>query len=195
MSYVHASIESGGPAAEYIRTGLSWEKWKQNFTSVHESFRYKETTEEYEHTIKAGITLTTVSLPGMRDFIEFLVEQQANVASATLIKPNDNNWHLGIDYLGKYRDQWLVEFRKIVEDYKDTLQPYSYFQLTSIGNIIENRPIVDLDNPTEHELAKITRSIAWANKTDSIRKSYLIDVVKDYPFMLEWWATLNSICR
>ena len=195
MSYVHASIESGGVAAEYIRTGLTWEKWKQNFAAVHESFRYKEVTEEYEHTIKAGITLTTVSLPGMRDFIEFLVEQQANVASATLIKPNDNNWHLGLDFLGEYRTQWVQEFRSIVEDYKDTLLPYSYFQLTSIADIIEKRPILDLNNLTEHELERLKRSVHWANKTDEIRKSYLIDVIKDYPFMLEWWEKVNSLVK
>jgi hypothetical protein len=129
----------------------------------------------------------------MRDFIEFLVEQQANVASATLIKPNDNNWHLGLDFLGQYRTQWLEEFRSIVEDYKDTLLPYSYFQLTTIADITEKRPMLDLNKLTEHELERLKRSVQWANKTDEIRKSYLIDVIKDYPFMIEWWGKINSI--
>lgn len=193
MVYVHASIESGGITAEYIRTGLNWEKWKTNFRIIHNSFRYKETREDYEHTIRAGITLTTLSLAGLREFIEFLVEEQADIASATLVKPNQNNWHLGFEFLGEYKKPWLEEFRTIIKDYKDTLLPYSYQQLESIANIIEHRECVNLNKLNVHELARLQRGVTWANKTDTIRKSYVTDVIKDYPFLQEWWAKMNVI--
>lgn len=193
MVYVHASIESGGAAGEYIRTGMNWEKWKTNFSKIHESFRYKETREDYEHTIRAGITLTTVSLSGLREFLDFLVEQQADIASATLVKPNQNNWHLGFEYLGEYKKPWLEEFKRIIQDYKGKLLPYSWIQLELIANIIEHRVNVDLDNLNDFDLSRLKRGVTWANKTDAIRKSYMADVIKDYPFLQEWWDKLNSI--
>ena len=46
--HIHASLESGGPAAEYIRTGMNWEKWKDNFVKIaidKKSFLYLFGTE------------------------------------------------------------------------------------------------------------------------------------------------------
>ena len=82
---------------------------------------------------------------------------------------------------------------EIVEEYKDTLTPYSYQQLDSISNILEYRENKNLDSLLDGDLDKIKRGVAWANKTDNIRKSYAMDVIKDYPFLQEWWAKINSL--
>ena len=87
----------------------------------------------------------------------------------------------------------LYDSPVLIQDYKDTLLPYSYQQLESIANIIEHRECVNLDKLNVHELARLRRGVTWANKTDTIRKSYVTDVIKDYPFLQEWWAKMNVI--
>jgi hypothetical protein len=193
-TYIHASIESGGIAAEYIRTGLNWETWKENFRTIKNSFT------DGDFKICPGITLTAFSLPGLREYLEFLCDEEVHLAGVTMHKPNANNYHLDIDSLGPYKAQWLSEYRALVEEYKTRLtnsgdqKGYCYSQLIAAADILESQPGLDLDNLSDKERNELKRSVAWANKTDSIRPSpHTNDVIKDYPFMQEWWTKLNSL--
>lgn len=192
--YIHASIESGGTAAEYIRTGLNWQSWKENFRTIKNSFAHSG------NKIAAGITLTTFSLPGLREYLEFLCDEDVQLAGATMHKPNPNNYHLDIDSLGSYKTEWLREYRALIEEYKPRLlvinkrDDYTYSQLVAAADILESQTSMDLDNLSDTEREQLKRSVAWANKTDSIRKMpYSADVIKDYPFMIEWWNKINSL--
>lgn len=188
-AFIHASLESGGPAGEYIRHGMNWKTWKENFAKIKNSF-----VNPGHFQIRPGITLTSFSLPGLREFLDFIIEQDVDVASVTFHKPNPNNLHFDIDALGSYKTLWLDEFKTIVEERKTLLKDYSYTNLTKAHEMLANQPGLDLDNLPEHQLKELKRSVAWANKTDAIRKSITsADVIKDYPFMQEWWAKINAL--
>ena len=194
--HIHASLESGGPAAEYIRTGMNWEKWKDNFVKIKTSFdnstANKSNVRNFE--IVPGITLTTFSLPGLTEFLDLLIENNTELCNVTFHKPNPNNVHLDIDSLGPYKKMWLDEFLKIVESRRNLLKSRSYLDLIKAHKLLSDQQGFDLDNLTNRDFQnQLKRSVAWANKTDAIRKTYAADVIKDYPFMQEWWAKLNSL--
>lgn len=193
--HIHASIESGGKAAEYIRTGMNWEKWKDNFIKIKTSFHSSNIASSLiRFHILPGITLTTFSLPGLEDFLDLLIEQDTDLCDVNFHKPNPNNTHFDIDALGAYKKLWLDEFLKIVESRRPLLRPRSYSDLIKAHELLSAQKEFDLDNLENKEyLNHLKRSVAWANKTDAIRKTYAADIIKDYPFMQEWWAKLNSL--
>lgn len=189
--HIHASLEAGGLAGEYIRHGMNWETWKENFSKIKKGF---PEWRPWDFEIRPGITLTSFSLPGLREFLDFVIEQNIDVANVTFHKPNPNNLHFDIDALGSYKKLWLDEFKTIVEERKTLLKEYSYKNLTKAHEMLTKQSGLDLDNLPEHQLKELKRSVAWANKTDAIRKSATaVDVIKDYPFMLEWWAKINAL--
>lgn len=189
-THIHASIESGGVAAEYIRSGMDWDKWRENFSKVKAGFFENQ---NWNFLILPGITLTTFSLPGLADFLDFIIEQNEDLCNVTFHKPNPNNLHFDIDALGEYKKPWLDEFKTIVESRKGLIKSRSYDSLMKAHEVLLNQQSFDLDNLEERHLTGLRRSVVWANKTDAIRKTYAKDVIKDYPFMQEWWAKINAL--
>lgn len=182
---IHASIESGGLAAEYIRDGLDWNTWKTNFKQIHDAWKYKKSR------IAGGITLNTLSLLGLREYLDFLCQENASLASVNLHnKSNPNNLHLDINSLGSYKTQWLKEYRSLVEEYKDRLMTYNYDNLISAAVILESQQALDLNSD---DIFLLKDSLIYTHKIDKIRNNIFVsDVIKDYPFMQEWWEKVNS---
>jgi MoaA/NifB/PqqE/SkfB family radical SAM enzyme len=194
--HIHASIESGGISAEYIRTGMNWAKWKDNFKQIKTAFDTINSTtpSSINFVIAPGITLTTFSLPGLAEFLDLLIENNSDLCNVTFHKPNPNNVHFDIDSLGPYKKMWLDEFLKIVESRRSLLKPRTYFDLIKAHKLLLSQKEFDFDNLENKNFQnQLKRSVEWANKTDTIRKTYAADVIKDYPFMVEWWTKLNSL--
>lgn len=186
---IHASIESGGLAAEYIRDGLDWETWKNNFRTINNNFKNKSNCQ-----IHAGITLTSFSLPGLRDYLEFLCQENARIAVVNMHnRSNPKNRHLDINSLGMYKKQWLDEYEALIEEYKEKLTEFNYTNLIAAVGILEKQPALDLDSD---EIFTLQTSLEWSNKIDVVRKGITaLDVIKDYPFMMAWWAKINTACQ
>jgi len=184
--YIHASIESGGLAAEYIRDGLNWEEWKKNYKKINDAWRGQENKR-----IACGITLNSFSLLGLREYLEFLCEENTMLSGVNLHNhSNPNNRHLDVNSLGSYKTQWLTEYKSLVNEYKDRLFKYNYDSLMAAADILEHQPTLDLDSD---EIYTLTKSIWASNKVDKIRKGMVAeDVLKSYPFMLEWWHKIND---
>jgi hypothetical protein len=194
---IHASIESGGKAAEYIRDGLNWETWKKNFKKINDIYKNKPGSQNAipRFRIRGGITLTSFSLLGLREYLEFLCEENADLASVNMHNHhNPNNRHFDINALGEYKPLWLKEYRSLIEEYKDKLTEYNYTSLIAAADILEKQPTVDLNSNGTHGYLK--SSIKHSDKIDKIRKGMIaLDVLDKYPFMVEWWDKVNSITQ
>ena len=139
--------------------------------------------------VNSGIT--SFSLPGLREFLEFMSKENATFGSVNLHnKSNPNNLHLDINSLGSYKTQWLKEYRSLVEEYKDRLMTYNYDNLISAAVILESQQALDLNSD---DIFLLKDSLIYTHKIDKIRNNIFVsDVIKDYPFMQEWWEKVNS---
>ena len=191
---IHASIESGGKAAEYIRDGLNWEAWKKNFKKINDAYKNKPGSQNPipSFRIRGGITLTSFSLLGLREYLEFLCQENADLASVNMHNHyNPDNRHLDINSLGEYKTLWLEEYKSLVEEYKDKLTEYNYTNLITAADILENQPTLDLNSD---DIYSLKSSIKHSNKIDTIRKGMTaLDILHTHPFMQEWWTKLNSV--
>ena len=174
---IHASCEAGGLAGEYIRRGLNWEKWKSNFAELNKNFKQSQAQGKHRN-LGSGLTITVFTLCGFKEWLEFIIEQDLPTHDITLVKPNNNNRYLCFDYLGKYKEQWVVEFKKILDTYRSLLKESTANDLYSALELIKQHSITDTQ----------VKPFSYANKIDTIDQyPRTEDVIKDYPFLQEWW--------
>jgi pyruvate-formate lyase-activating enzyme len=181
---IHASSESGGLAAEYIRRGMNWNTWTERILEFQERF-FKE--QQKFRSITPGLTINTFTLCGLEEWIKFIADNGVPVCDITIVKPNHNNLYLGLEYLGSYKSIWVEHYKTIVYNYKDRLHESTYNDLMSAGDLIEQLP---LSNDLEHRMA---RSLHYANTLDRL-DGYptSVDVIKGWTFLEEWWKQLNE---
>ena len=73
---IGCSIDGGGPVGEYVRTGLVWEQWKENFKKLYQLRLYDKSRFQ----IHLETTITTPGLfGGMSELINFALEQDAKI--------------------------------------------------------------------------------------------------------------------
>jgi organic radical activating enzyme len=194
---IHASCESGGLAAEYIRRGLNWDKWKSNFTELNKHFKQSQ-AQGKNRNLGSGLTITIFTLCGFKEWLEFIIEQDLPTHDITIVKPNENNRYLCFDYLGSYKDQWVTEFANILDSYKSQLKESIANDLYSALELVKQHSTLDisgldLTNLNDNRVKQLRRSFAYANKIDSIDQYPTTqDVIKDYPFLQEWWNNIQS---
>jgi hypothetical protein len=63
---VYSSNESTGDKAEYLRDGLNWEQWKNNFTKLSNS--------DAVSSMHSMCTINTLSLEGLVDFLNWCLD-------------------------------------------------------------------------------------------------------------------------
>jgi hypothetical protein len=189
---IHASCEAGGLAGEYIRRGLNWEKWKSNFTELNKRFKQSQ-AQGKNRNLGSGLTITIFTLCGFKEWLEFIIEQDLPTHDITLVKHNNNNRYLCFDYLGKYKEQWVIEFKKILDSYKSQLKESIANDLYSALELIKQHSTLDINeldlrNLNDNRVKQVRRAFSYANKIDSIDQYPATqDVIKDYPFLQEWW--------
>lgn len=194
---IHASCEAGGLAGEYIRRGLNWEKWKSNFAELNKNFKQSQAQGKHRN-LGSGLTITVFTLCGFKEWLEFIIEQDLPTHDITLVKPNNNNRYLCFDYLGKYKEQWIVEFKKILDTYRSQLKESTSNDLYSALELIKQHSTLDiseldLTNLNDNRVKQVRRAFAYANKIDSIDQYPTThDVIKDYPFLQEWWNNIQA---
>lgn len=185
---IHASTESGGLAAEYIRRGMNWSAWTAKFLDIKRVFDEKSNG-GYSHRIEAGLTINVFTLCGLRDWLKFVSDNQVRTCDITLVKAHHKNLYLGLESLGPYKQQWIDEFLKAVDEYQNRLPERTYNDLIAAVNLIRNLN-------TSIEKNNMIRSLHYAKTIDKIDQTpTTADVIKDWPFLQQWWQKLNEQYR
>ena len=170
-----ASIDGTGPIGEYIRTGLSYQSWLENF---------KEGLQGATHRRQMRIDFT-LTLPGM-----FEVENIEKLAQ-----------ELDVDVLAKVVFGFTPDIilsplalpKELLHQWIDELLPNTRGAMSDILTQLKNRPTFQEQWPNEWQesLAKGKRRVL---QLESIRKDTFTmrDILSTRPEILTWWDSIGS---
>ena len=168
-----ASLDGTGPIGEYIRTGLEYHRWLDNFGKALEIQRHRRQ-------IRIDFTLT---LPGM-----FEVTRIRHLARA-----------YGVDVLAKVIFSFSSDIvmsplalpRSLLEPWIDELIPNVDGALRDVLVQLKTRPTFEEQWPNEYTQG-LVRGKARVLQLESIRTqpTTMTEILSARPAVLEWW---NSI--
>ena len=171
---VCASIDGTGDIGEYIRTGLNWHEWVDNFQQV------KKIT-KHSRQLRVDFTLT---LPGM-----FEVERMVEFA-----KQN------GVDILAKVIFSFTPDIvlsplalpRTILDNWVDELTPKTTGALRDVLEQLKHRPTFAEQWPNEYKQG-LAKGKARVLQLESIRESSttINDILRERPEVHEWWKQID----
>lgn len=183
---IHASLESGGLAAEYIRRGMTWSKWKESFMTLKQSFALEDPSKKRRH-FGPGLTINVLTICGLREWLDFVSETKTITHDITIIKPNDNGICLGFEVMQpELKAQWVDNYRQLVSGYEGQIQDSTYKDLLSAADLIERIPYNEYHGYTP-------KSIRYLKKLDQIDQYPTInDVIRGWTYLEQWWIRLNE---
>jgi len=170
-----ASIDGTGPIGEYIRTGLNYQTWLENF---------KEGLKGATHRRQMRIDFT-LTLPGM-----FEVENIEKLSK-----------ELDVDVLAKVVFGFTPDIilsplalpKELLHPWIDELLPSTSGAMSDILTQLKNRPTFQEQWPNEWQesLAKGKRRVL---QLESIRKDTFTmrDILSTSPEILTWWESIGS---
>ena len=165
-----ASLDGTGPIGEYIRTGLEYSCWLDNFNSATENRRHRRQ-------VRIDFTLT---LPGM-----FEVTRIRQLAQA-----------YGVDVLAKVVFAFSPDIvmsplalpRSLLDPWIDELVPKVDGALRDVLLQLKNRPTFEEQWPDQYH-AGLVRGKQRVLQLESIRTQpiTMTEILTHRPAVLEWW--------
>ncbi len=165
------SMESVEEQAEYIRTGLDWNRFNSNVNKLCEI----NSTNDNMH-IALNPTLNVLSIPGLKYFIQWFIDLEMEYDKKLSIKnhmvksPKCHSVYVLPGEFGKYIDEAIY----VMNQGRFNHSAYTDF-LTSIKNHLEN-------NMPDENLQREFRE--WFSKNDTIRNLSLIET---FPELKEFY--------
>lgn len=180
---IQASMDATGEIAEFIRTGLDWDSWVSNLTSVLE-LREKFGLDS----VVIDVTITMPGLFAMKDLMKFAKDH--NIKSYVKLCFSSNAYFvlspmvLPFDLLSEILDDLLVYEEalntELTRSYRDTFVSMKDFEKS-----FEHR------FPDQHD--RLLAGKKYQQKLEEIRpnaKLAMTDILSKNPKVLDWW---NSI--
>jgi hypothetical protein len=165
-----ASLDGTGTIGEYIRTGLNYDQWLDNFGRAVEIQRHRRQ-------VRIDFTLT---LPGM-----FEVTRIRQLAE-----------RFGVDVLAKVIFSFTPDIamsplalpRRLLEPWIDELMPEVTGPLYDVLLQLKSRPTFDEQWPNEYQQG-LARGKARVLQLESIRTqpTTMAEILAGRPSVLEWW--------
>lgn len=165
-----ASLDGTGPIGEYVRTGLEYHRWLDNFGKALEIRRNRRQ-------VRIDFTLT---LPGM-----FEVTRIRQLAQA-----------FGVDVLAKVIFSFSPDIvmsplalpRHLLDPWIDDIVPKVDGALQDILVQLKNRPTFEQQWPDQYQQG-LVRGKARVLKLESIRtqSTTMAEILAGRPAVLEWW--------
>lgn len=170
-----ASLDGTGRIGTYIRTGLDFENWCQNF---EQGLRHQR----HSRQMRIDFTLT---LPGMFD-IKNLVSLQKQ---------------FGVDMLAKVIFSFSPDIimsplslpRQVLDSWIDELVPECYGALRDVLQQLKQRPTFSEQWPDQYQ-AGLARGKARVLQLESIRKQpiTMAEILEGRPEILKWWNQIGT---
>jgi hypothetical protein len=165
-----ASLDGTGEIGEYIRTGLNYDQWLDNFGRAVE-------TQRHQRQVRIDFTLT---LPGM-----FEVTRIRQLAEK-----------FGVDVLAKVIFSFTPDIvmsplalpRRLLEPWIDELLPEVTGPLHDVLLQLKSRPTFDEQWPNEYQQG-LAKGRARVLQLESIRTqpTTMAEILAGRPSVLEWW--------
>ena len=169
-----ASLDGTGATGEYIRTGLDYEAWLENFKQGIQLARHPRQ-------MRIDFTLT---LPGM-----FEVERIMKLAQ-----------QLGVDVLSKVVFSFTPDIvmsplalpRSLLDPWLDELIPQTTGAMQAVLTQLKSRPTFDEQWPDTYQVG-LKKGKARIETLESIRKDVytMKDILANRPAVLEWWDSIE----
>ena len=187
--FFQASIDAGGPAGEYLRTGLNWKKWKRNYTELHNAW-----ADTRHITIIPQASITIFSIFGFDELFEYMFETNINNIDIQLVSCSEKTVLLSPHILpDEIKQKWLDYYFLKLEKYNNKLHPDVYNHLFQFGEKVS----IKQDNipgfgswkyQSEDVRAKIiVNSYKYLETLDDIRKTNMHDFLQNIPELNAWF--------
>ena len=169
-----ASLDGTGATGEYIRTGLDYDAWLENFQQGIQ-------IAQHPRQMRIDFTLT---LPGM-----FEVERIMKLAQ-----------QLGVDVLSKVVFSFTPDIvmsplalpRSLLDPWLDELIPQTTGAMQAVLTQLKSRPTFDEQWPDTYQVG-LKKGKARIETLESIRKDVytMKDILANRPAVLEWWDSIE----
>ena len=183
---VCASIDGAGPIGEWIRTGLVWEKWVENFK---EGVRYKQ-KRGYD-SIVMDVTITLPGLFSLKELFDLALELDVKMY-VKLVFAFDPEKVLSPFVLPAHI------LHPIVDDLLAHIKPRATPRQAALVQTLEEikrRPSFDTIYPTDWQRG-VLKGKEWMNTIAKRRgdglngKITLEQILRNKPEALEWWESI-----
>lgn len=178
---VCASIDGTGARGEYIRTGLDYESWLENFIAG-------TTTMKHQRQLKLDFTLTLPGLLEIRNMVELSKKLGVELLSKVTFAFDPS---ILISPLALPRSI----LNEIINEELEWLNMNATPLQQSAVDMLENlklRSNFEEQWPDQYKSAAKTGK-AWYKNLDSIRPGMTFsDAIKDDKRILEWWNTIDE---
>ena len=192
--FFQASIDAGGNAGEYLRTGLNWNKWKRNYTELHNAWK-----DELEINIVPQMSITIFSIFGFEELFDYLSTMHVDNIDVQLVSCSEKTILLSPHILpSDIKQKWLDYYFSRLKKYSNALHPNVYDHLFQFG---EKVSIFQEDNlpgfgswkykNKQQRLSNMQSSYKYLSTLDNIRKTNMHDFLQDIPDLNNWYKELN----
>ena len=190
-----ASIDAGGAAGEYLRTGLNWNKWKRNYIELNNAWK---DIRKINFWPQASITI--FSIFGLDELCQFMGEQDISLVDIQLVSSAEKTTMLSPYILPEnVKQDWLDYYFSVIKKYNNTLTSDVYNHLYQFGEKIT--PMDDSIVPgmgswknftdEERERNKIN-SYKYLKNLDDIRGSDMNIFLQNIPSLQKWFNEIRD---
>jgi hypothetical protein len=170
-----ASIDGTGKIGEYIRTGLNWAEWQENFKQV------KQIT-QHSRQLRVDFTLTLLGMFEVENMVKFAQENGVGILAKVIFSfsPDIIMSPLSLP-------------RKLLDDWVDEIVPKTSGAVRDVLTQLKTRPTFAEQWPEEYQqgLAKGKHRMLQLEeiRNDSIT---IDEILKARPDVYEWWQSIES---
>ena len=202
----HCSTEGGGDTYNYVRNGLDWNNFKNNFELI--ASKANKQLNKWKG-IKLAFTINNLSLIDLDEYFSFMLNMKETYPNTTY-DPHFERVYSNGDYddrfimflhpmfLGPFKQSWLERFRAILSRYMyrfSVSTENAVNEIDGILKVIEQESSIDFDNISDFDRDTYRRIFQLGTDLEAMDKTYILDLVQKDPLMLEWYNWLSSNLR
>jgi len=179
-----ASLDGTGPIGEYIRTGLKYDEWHENFNQAVAIRRHaRQVRIDFTLTLPGMFEVTRIEQLARRFGVDVLAKVIFSFSPDIVMSP----LALPRDVLHPWIDEILGDTPGGINHVPDNSP------LRDILVQLKTRPTFEEQWPTEYQSA-IARGKARVLKLEQIRTQAvtMTDILSERPDVLKWWMSIES---
>ena len=191
--YFQASIDAGGAAGEYLRTGLKWSKWKRNYTDIHNAWKDDE-----NRIIIPQMAVSIFSVFGFDELLQYLAKKEIETIDIQIVCASQKILLLSPYVLpSAIKEEWIQYYFSKLKRWENTLHPTVYDHFERFGLHVQKTKDVPGGTRYWHQIPAIQRrqrkdSYAYLKKYDNIRKTNMDDFLQNIPSLQKWFDTIRD---
>jgi sulfatase maturation enzyme AslB (radical SAM superfamily) len=191
--YFQASIDAGGPAGEYLRTGLKWSKWQRNYTTLHNAWKGDE-----NRIILPQMAVSIFSIFGFDELFEYLAEKQIDTIDIQIVCASPKILLLSPYTLPpEIKEEWIQYYFNKLNHWKNLLHPNVVDHFNRFGLHVQKTKHVPGGTSYWEQSSSIQKkyrkdSYIYLKKYDDIRGTDMNNFLKNIPSLQKWFNEIRD---